>query len=116
MNTEYALTSKYVKDLHNEMSQGNPYPEVKKPLDQLTNSELCQMRDIAVYKVRDVYGTEPNKQGRSIPLTELDKWFVSSLAESPLVSGVREIPLADTYAEAEALAVEHFGLRLNKEN
>ncbi|TXT25433.1 MAG: hypothetical protein FD131_4634 [Rhodocyclaceae bacterium] len=72
-------------------------------------SELCQRFRIAIYQVGEVYETD--QDGRPIPDGEKDKWFVSAPADMFPHGEIEAIPLSNTEAEAEALAVSRLGLR-----
>ena len=74
----------------------------------VTDSELCAKHGIAVYVVADVYSADEN--GEAIPIDELRMWFVSAFADSVHAEKVADIPLAQTSAEAERLAVKHLAL------
>jgi len=73
--------------------------------DQRIPNEIREKHGIAVYLVRDVYKTEVD--GTPIPESELNKWFVSTLSDSPYACKVAEIPLAASEAEAWNLAAIH---------
>lgn len=67
-----------------------------------TVRQLCDRYDIAVYPV-EALQPEPKPE-------EVGKFFVSTVAGT-FDDVVGQIPLADTEEAAEALAVEHLGLR-----
>ncbi|AJW47708.1 hypothetical protein TK49_23700 (plasmid) [Ralstonia mannitolilytica] len=73
------------------------------PQDQLVRA-LCE-QGVAVYQVGNLFETDSN--GIPIPECDRDKWFVSVLADSPLVAKVEAIPLSSTEAEAWELAARH---------
>lgn len=65
---------------------------------------------IAVYRVGEVFDTDRN--GRALSADEKDRWFVSVLADSPLVTVVQAIPTVGTESAAWALAAQHVSAAL----
>lgn len=60
---------------------------------------------IAVYQVGNLFDTDA--EGKPIPESDRDKWFVSAPTNSPYVPLVTAIPLAATEEEAWELADKH---------
>lgn len=60
---------------------------------------------VAVYQVGNLFETDA--QGKPIPDSDRDKWFVSVPANSPYVPLMAAIPLAATEEEAWELADKH---------
>jgi len=73
--------------------------------EAMDNALWCLQHGIAVYRVADVYDTD--ESGTPIPDADRCKWFVSVLAGSFPEDVVKNIPFADTQAEAEANAVAY---------
>jgi hypothetical protein len=61
---------------------------------------------VSVYQVGKV--SETDKNGILLSEAERSKWFVSVLADSPLVEKLSQIPDADSEDGAWRLAAEHF--------
>lgn len=69
------------------------------------NSVLCHVYDVACYQVGDSCFAD------RAPAEEKGKWFVSVVAGTFTSADTLAIPLADSLAEAEALAVQHLRLQ-----
>lgn len=67
-----------------------------------TNTQLCARHRIAIYQVGEVFGNAPPDV--------LQKFFVSVIDGDFPDIDVTAIPLGDTYAQAEQIAVQHLGL------
>jgi len=67
-------------------------------------SVLCHVYDVACYQVGDSCFAD------STPAAEKGKWFVSVVAGTFTSANTQVIPLADSLAAAEALAVKHLQL------
>ncbi|WP_199032184.1 ankyrin repeat domain-containing protein [Ralstonia sp. ASV6] len=65
---------------------------------------LCE-DGVAVYQVGNVFETDA--EGKPIPDEDREKWFVSTLMDSPLAATGTKIPLAATEQEAWDLAIQH---------
>lgn len=70
--------------------------------EELSNSQLCLLYHVAIYKTQEMGAAPPE---------DFDRLGASVLADSPLADLIHLVPLADTMADAEALAVEHLDLR-----
>lgn len=71
---------------------------------EIAHEVLCRLYDVACYKVGDsCFASEA-------PEDELEKWFVSTLVDETRFDNTELIPLADTLAAAQALAVEKLRL------
>lgn len=63
---------------------------------------------IAVYQVGEAFDVD--EAGEAIADDDRQKWLVSVPADSPMVTTVLEIPLADTEDQAWGFAAIHFGV------
>jgi hypothetical protein len=68
------------------------------------NRVLCHVYDVACYQVGDSCFAD------RAPADEKGKWFVSVVAGTFTSADTETIPLADSLAAAEALAVKHLQL------
>ncbi len=68
----------------------------------MTAKELCQLHDVAIYQVGQVYGEAPPEF--------LRKFFVAVPGDSFTEFDIKAIPLADTRAEAYQIAADSLNL------
>lgn len=75
----------------------------------MDRTELCALNHVTIHRVADVY--DHDEQGRPIPASEKDKWFVAIRTGDFPTQLVSSIPLADTEDQARRNAVNYLGLR-----
>ena len=69
---------------------------------------LCSQAGVHVYRVGEIFHEDASRN--PIPAADLGKFTVTTPAHKFASDVVRAIPLADSEAEAEALAVKYLGL------
>lgn len=74
----------------------------------MSDHALCVQSGVEVYRVGDIY--HEDESGNPIPAADLEKFCVTTPAHRFAEEAVRAVPLADSVAEAEALAVKYLDL------
>lgn len=76
---------------------------------EISNSALCELYEIGIYRVGEVF--ERYRRGEPVRAEDRDKWFVAAPTGMFSSGEVAAIPLADSFEEAERLAVKCLRLR-----
>lgn len=78
-------------------------------MPELTNTALCELYEVGIYRVGEVFGRY--RCGAPIPAEDRNKWFVATPTGILPACEVAGIPLTDSIEEAQGLAVKRLGLR-----